>query len=634
MPADDAECSACGQPLQRRRGVIELDLEAPNNSTPLPVDKARLLHCLDELDRGTAFRPALEALLLSEPIDVAERLMQLLREGRGAWLPLLSTCNGEALLLGNAFSGLAVALARLGFRVTLIERDSDRLAFAVHRDRALARGDLRAVASSSERLPFPDQSFDLVVREGGLPEAGSASAVDLVECRRVCAGELVLIADNRYGYKVSSGKRADFRVPGTLEYLRGILRADARRSLAGYGAELVDGNFQKSRSLALYPHSRDFAHVVDLSNRAPRLYLGPRERENKLKLWGYRLGFFPLLTPSFALVAARKAQPARARIEKLLDQVQERCGEERGELDELWATRGNNALIYTRSGKPKRSGNDEYSDDLPGAWAVHIPLCPKQDLQVLHHPTQTKWIRANFPHLKVPKALFHGTIDGIVVSAERRLPGFSAAQYSGQRAVMSQLLPAVAGDLAQLVTRPAQPFTQAEFERLVGTRIDRVAHHCGLESTRTALGRLRDRMGETLIGAPMPLVYAHNDLRSKHIQIDPEGHILGYLDFGAGASDDLPYHDLLHLIVHERKQRDGGLAGAAWRKLAGAPASGGEHRLDDHEQGALEAYVQALGLEPKIARALEALYPVLVGSMAESHWDYSRPRWFHRSFEV
>ncbi len=614
--------------------MIELDLEAPQISTPLPVDKARLLHCLDELDRGSAFRPALEALLLSEPIDVAERLMQLLREGRGAWLPLLSACEGEALLLGNAFSGLGVALARLGFRVTLIERDSDRLAFAVHRDRALARGDLRAVASSSERLPFPDRSFDLVVREGGLPEAKSASAAGLGECRRVCAGELVLIADNRYGYKASSGKRADFRVPNPLEYLRGILRADARRSLAGYGAELVDHEFRKVRSLALYPHSRDFAHVVNLSNQAPRLYLGPRERENKLKLLGYRLGFFPLLTPSFALIAARKSQPARARIEKLLDQLQERCGEQRGELDELWATRGNNALIYTRAGKSKRTPGQEHAPNSSGAWAVHIPLCPKQDLQVLHHPTQTKWIRAHFPHLKVPKALFHGTIDGIAISAERRLPGFSAAQYSGQRAVMSQLLPAVAGDLAQLVTRPAQPFSEDEFEKLVGTRIDRVARHCGLDSTRTALRRLRERMAEALIGAPIPLVYAHNDLRSKHIQVDPQGHILGYMDFGAGAGDDLPYHDLLHLIVHERKQRDGGLAGTAWRRLAGAPASGGKHRLDDYEQRALDSYVQALGLEPRIARALEALYPVLVGSMAESHWDYSRPRWFQRSFEV
>jgi hypothetical protein len=31
---------------------------------------------------------------------------------------------------------------------------------------------------------------------------------------------------------------------------------------------------------------------------------------------------------------------------------------------------------------------------------------------------------------------------------------------------------------------------------------------------------------------------------------------------------------------------------------------------------------------------VEALYPVLVGAMAERNWDYSRPRWVHTQFEL
>jgi hypothetical protein len=27
-------------------------------------------------------------------------------------------------------------------------------------------------------------------------------------------------------------------------------------------------------------------------------------------------------------------------------------------------------------------------------------------------------------------------------------------------------------------------------------------------------------------------------------------------------------------------------------------------------------------------------YPLLLAAMAESHWDYSRPRWVHRQFDL
>ena len=56
--------------------------------------------------------------------------------------------------------------------------------------------------------------------------------------------------------------------------------------------------------------------------------------------------------------------------------------------------------------------------------------------------------------------------------------------------------------------------------------------------------------------------------------------------------------------------------------------------LHDHEVEALESYARDVGISSDVARAIDAIYPVLVGAMAEKNWDYSRPRWLHRQFGV
>ena len=56
--------------------------------------------------------------------------------------------------------------------------------------------------------------------------------------------------------------------------------------------------------------------------------------------------------------------------------------------------------------------------------------------------------------------------------------------------------------------------------------------------------------------------------------------------------------------------------------------------LREYEREALERYSERMGLEPTVCRALERAYPVLVAAVAERNWDYSRPRWVHRQFEL
>lgn len=576
---------------------------------------------LERLEAGEPFKEVLEALLLEVPIATAERLGLLLREGRAAWLPLLSTPGGRLLLVGNALSGTAHAAAVLGFRPTLLDTDEERLAFEAARCEALVGVRPETVLSHNEpRLPFEDESFDVVVREAGVPLPAGGWAHDEAELWRVCRGELVLTADNRLGYKRSLGARGRFAVARPLELLGRALRpASGERTLPGHRAALARPGAEPARALALYPSSADFTHVVALDEPAPRLHIGPKERGNRLKMAGHRLGLFPWLTPSFALVARRSEVPARPRIERVLDSLAEITGEERPELDEWIATRGNCVVALTRPASG--SGVD-------GRWCLHIALGPHKHAQVERHDRILHRLWEQGSPVPVPEPIWAGELEGLRLTCERRLTGLTAPQRSGEEPVMRRMFEEVAGHLEHLVEEPAAILEPADFERHFAWRFELVARHCGRDATRRALEHLRDETRERVLGRAMPLTLQHADLRSKHVQIDDEGGVIGFLDWGSSRELDVPYFDLLQLLVHEEKQANGGRVGDAWRRFLL------EGRLPGWAREALDGHAAAIGLDAEVAGALERCFPVFVAAMAESNWDYSRPRWVHRSFDL
>jgi aminoglycoside phosphotransferase (APT) family kinase protein len=123
-------------------------------------------------------------------------------------------------------------------------------------------------------------------------------------------------------------------------------------------------------------------------------------------------------------------------------------------------------------------------------------------------------------------------------------------------------------------------------------------------------------------------VLYHADLRGKHVQVDRDGSVLGYLDWGTAEPEGLPLVDLLHLVIHERKQELGCSAGDAWRIVRD------RRGLRDYEEKAVSNYATALSLDADVVQAITELYPVLVAAMAEKNWDYSRPRWLHEQFGI
>lgn len=589
-------------------------------SAPAPLTDDELAPTLAALDDGADFKAALEALLLRIPLEKAELLMLLLREGRGAWQLLCEAGGGDALFVGNAFSGTVQALAACGFDVTVVDRSPMRLKFCAHRTAQWTDREARTVVADEATPPFADDAFDLVVREDGAPSSGVDAVLSLDECRRVARGELVLVADNRLGYKRSRGWRGRFEVPSPVDWLRDAWRAPrGERTLFGWRRALDAPDRDAAEAWSLYPTSLDFTYVAAIDRDEPRLYIGPKERKNAVKLAGARLGLFGTFSPSFALRSPRRdAPPAPRRLERVLDALAERVGEPRGRAEHLVATRGNSAVVLC-------SGSDPSTES--GDWCLHVPLSRQQRAQIERHHDVLERLPTDHPGVPAPRALWRGEVEGLWVSVERRLPGLGAPQLAGEARPVARFLREAGERMADLVVAPARPFTAEDFERLVASRFDLVRGFAAEERVERALDRMRDACRERLVGEAVPLVLHHADLRSKHLQVTEDGALLGVLDWGSSTDRDLPYFDLLHLVVHERKQAEGLTPAAAWRLLTG----GG---LRAAERDPLDAYAGRLGLSDAVRRGLEEAYPVFVAAMAESNWDYSRPRWLERLFQV
>ena len=587
---------------------------------PWPLEAGDVRPVLAALARGAGWRAALEALLLALPLERAERLMQLSREGRGAFLPLLAGPHVDrkapqrALVLGNALSGTLVALARAGYQVVAVDPEPERLLLARARDRALAGGHaLFVCAQPGARLPFGDSAFDLVVAERGCGLGGA----NVQELRRITAWELVFVGDNRLAYKRSSGVRADFRVPGPAEWLgQAFWPKGGERTLKGYRRDFARALWPAVEAFALYPHAQDFSHVVGLDAPLPKLSIGPKERQNPAKVLADRLGLFPWLTPSF-LLRASAGEPGPRHVEAWLEAVAAAAGEPAGELEILVSTRGNTALLLTAP----RDGDER---DPRGRYALHVPLSPQQEEQARRHIARLRELALRFPHLPLPRALFEGTVGGQYLTAERRLPGFTAPQFSGDPRVAERVYNDVDEQLANLVVERCT-LGDLEFETLFVAKFERVARLAGRPETAARIRSLLAELRPRLLGAEIPLVVQHADLRGKHIQVHEEGRVLGYLDWGSSEGRDLPWFDLANLVLHDTKQDLQTSAGEAWQRLLAGD-------IGAHAARALRNHAERLALPAEFTSALLLAHPVLVAAMAEKNWDYSRPRWLHRNF--
>lgn len=570
---------------------------------------------LAALEGGTPWRAALERHLLDVDLVEAERLMQVLKEGRGTWLPLVlpaatgSGARPSAWLFGNALSGTALVLARLGYSVHLFDPGATRSSLAVHRDRWLADGRARAADWDAWPAGIPE----VVLVEGPVPDSLGGTDALLARLRELGPAYLWHVGDNRLGYKRSTGVRADLRVQSPLRFARNALFGPGR-TLPGYRRAVGAGS--PGRALVLYPHRWDFSLVVDVDRAdGPGLFLGPGERSNRVKMLGHRLGLFRWLTPSFAVGSGPRIESF---VERVLHRVELESGEAVGPIDHLVATRGNNALLLTAGDGEER-----------GRFAVHVPLGPDQERQMRRHAVFSERIAAGeLPGPRVPEPVWRGRVDGVFVEVERRVGTINGAQLVDERARERFTLP----DCAELLAGArragdARGLSDAERRVLVQDRAESVAERAGRSETADAVRAMGERLGAALREECFARVVGHGDLRAKHVATDEAGHALALLDLGCARASDLPLVDLLNLVLHDRKDDARTSLGEAWREAR-------ERRLPEALERVLAGYVERLGLSRAYDDAIRAAYPLFVASSAEQFWDYSRPRWVYRQLGV
>ncbi len=566
---------------------------------------------------GASFRARLERRLLELPEGESDALMMLGKESRGAWALLLERGGGRALVCGNALSGTSVALATLGFEVWLVDRCAERLRFAAARARSLVPNTTHCVVAGRDaRLPFVDGSFGVVALEGGLPSAETGWGFDLEELRRLATHELLVVADNRLGYKRSTGRRGRF-LQSPARLLREVATPSRGERALTPTRRLVKGSFGSSAAFALYPHGLEFSHVVALDRARPRLTIGPRERRNRLKMLGARLGLFRWLTPTFAIHARRPTATGPTRIERILTRLAEETGEPCPEGDMLIATRSNDALGQTAL--PGREGSDP-----AGRWTIHVPLQPaKRRMVEVHH----RWLLQLFGGtLPVPEPLFSGEIEGVRVAVERRVGGWNGTDLTGDLQRTAVLIRDAGERLSSLLEPAPVRMDVGCWRRMLDRRFRRVYRLVPGDSTRARLRSLGEELREWVLSEPVRLAVYHADLRSKHVQVSESGALTAVLDWGASEARFLPLADLLQLIVHQRKQESGDRFGDAWRTVRSRAA------WRDYESDAIDGYAAEAGLDGHAVDLLLRTYPLVVAGMAERNWDYSRPDWIVRQF--
>ena len=576
----------------------------------------------DDIDPELPFRTRLELFVYRvEPAEADELMMQF-KESRGAVALLLEASEGHILFIGSGYSGTSVALATLGFQVTVLDTSEERLRFAAAKAADLVPGSTQFVTGGlAPALPFADRSFDVTIMEDGLPSPSTGWGFGMDELRRVTRDELFVVADNRLGYKRSTGRRGRFQrslavlASETLRPTRGeATLPTTRRRVAG-------PEFSETRAYSLYPHAREFSHVVALDSAYPQLTIGRREKQNRIKMIGHRLGLFRWLTPSFAIHGRRRGRAGVTRLDRMLAALAKEIGEPVPRADIVVATRSNDCIVHTapvhdRSGK----GSGE------GYWTLHVPLAPpKREMKRRHHSWLVR-LQEEHPGFPAAEPLYHGTVEGTEVAVERRLAGQSGTDITGdQRATRLMFLDA-ARDMASLLDASPTRITEEIAAKLFTPRFECVERLVRTSSTAKAIRRMHERVRERFVGAETKLGVYHADFRGKHLQLDDEGHVTGYHDWGASEASFLPFCDLLHLVVHQRKQEVGGLFGDVWRTIQDPS------KRRPYEQEAIDAYVEHSGLDARDVAFYLETYPLYVAGMAEKNWDYSRPDWVHRQF--
>ena len=160
----------------------------------------------------------------------------------------------------------------------------------------------------------------------------------------------------------------------------------------------------------------------------------------------------------------------------------------------------------------------------------------------------------------VPKALAWGEYDSQAYYVETAIPGQVAQDLLKQPAMLQQVVDDAAHAILQLHihTLRWQVIDDAAFARLAGNDIT-LLRQCAVRWPETALlarkiDQLEELLRAYLQGAELPLTWIHGDFWLGNLLIDTAaGGFSGVIDWDRASPNEIPLHDLFHLLVYTRK---------------------------------------------------------------------------------
>lgn len=161
----------------------------------------------------------------------------------------------------------------------------------------------------------------------------------------------------------------------------------------------------------------------------------------------------------------------------------------------------------------------------------------------------------------VAETVAQGTLAEQFFIVETALPGHSAAEEIHNREARECLQRSAASAIGKLHTVTAKLVTvdAPRLERWVDARLEIMD---GVVSTlpaapryRAALERIRRELYAALSGQSIATSWIHGDFWPGNLQVDGEGtRVVGLVDWERAAPDELPLHDLMHLLLFTRQQ--------------------------------------------------------------------------------
>jgi aminoglycoside phosphotransferase (APT) family kinase protein len=197
---------------------------------------------------------------------------------------------------------------------------------------------------------------------------------------------------------------------------------------------------------------------------------------------------------------------------------------------------------------------------------LKLPLTPDAERSTTGH-RQVVMLLHQLPELEsfcalVPRAVAWGDYEGVPYYVETALPGIGAGDLVRRQAEPATMKQEAARLIRQLHlgTMQRRVVDDAQFARLAGddlALLSQLAERWPEAALlRQKLAQLEAQLRSQIYGHDLPFSWAHGDFWPGNLLLRPDnGAIGGIVDWDRASADQIPLHDLLHLLAYTRKMQ-------------------------------------------------------------------------------